>query len=122
MGKPERKIRERIGSSSSYFLRCFGISRKIHSDKQTAQETKKKKKTRSRWFLRPTKFRSKTREITPPLIHEPEKNSTVEDDDKQNMFRVIRHVTDRKNIAFSGYKEAVEQETKEVFYLFFLVN
>nr|CAI23716.1 putative carboxypeptidase [Arabidopsis thaliana] len=115
MGKPERKVRERINSSSSYFLRCFGVSRKIHSDKpivDAGQEIQKtKKKTRTRWFSRPTKFRSKE-EITPTSIYKSEKQKLTFEDDKQNLFRVIRHVTDRKNVATSGYK-TVDHETKE---------
>ncbi|CAL9231267.1 unnamed protein product [Arabidopsis halleri] len=117
MGKPERKVRERINSSSSYFLRCFGVSRKIHSDKpivDAGQETQKtKKKMRTRWFSRPTKFRLKNGDITPatPIYKMDSQNSTVEDD-KQNLFRVIRHVTDRKNVATSGYK-AVDHESNE---------
>ncbi|CAH2044137.1 unnamed protein product [Thlaspi arvense] len=113
MGKPERKARERVYSSSSYFLRCFGVSRKIHSDKpmvETGQEKKKKNKTRSRWFLRATKNRFKDgEEITTTPIYEAEKQNSNVEDDKQNLFRVIRHMTDQKNVAASGYK----QETKE---------
>lgn len=121
MGKPERKARERVCSSSSYFLRCFGISRKIHSDKpmvDAGHEKNKKKKTttRSRWFSRATKFHLKKNcEITPAPIYETGKqNSTVElEDDKQKLFRVIRHVTDRKRIV-----AAIGHETEEVFILF----
>lgn len=125
MGKPERKIRERIGSSSSYFLRCFGIYRKKHSDKTTTVETaqEKKKKTRSHWFSRSIKFHLKTAgEITPAPIYEKEKhNSTVEDDNKQKLFQVIRHVTDQKNMITSSDYKAVEQTSNEVFIYFSLL-
>lgn len=107
MGKPERKARKRICSSSSYFLRCFGIYK---PNLDAGQETHKKKTTRrTRWF-------SRNGEITPAPIYESEKHikSTVFEDDKQNLFRVIRHVTDRKYIATNGCK-AVELESKEVF-------
>ncbi|KAL1213347.1 hypothetical protein V5N11_025890 [Cardamine amara subsp. amara] len=115
MGKPERKARERTcSSSSSYLLRCFGISWKIHSDKPILdavhQETsqKMKKKTRTRWFSpRPLNFRLKNGEITPT-----EKQNLIAEDDKQNLFRVIRHVTDPKNIASGGFK-SVEHESNE---------
>ncbi|KAG7551611.1 hypothetical protein ISN45_Aa06g022770 [Arabidopsis thaliana x Arabidopsis arenosa] len=115
MGKPERKVRERINSSSSFFLRCFGVSRKVHSDKpivDAGRETQKtKKKVRTRWFSRSTKFRLKE-EITPAPIYKSEKQNSTDEDDKQNLFRVIRHVTDRKNVATSGYK-AVDNESNE---------
>ncbi|CAA7023466.1 unnamed protein product [Microthlaspi erraticum] len=79
------------------------------------QEKSKKKKTtmRSSWFSRATKFHlKKNSEIKPVPIYETEKqNSTVElEDDKQNLFRVIRQVTDRKHfVAAIGH----DHETKE---------
>lgn len=116
MGKPERKAREKTcSSSSSYLLRCFGISRKIHSHKQMLDDgaggQEKKKKTRSRWFSRATAFRVKNCEITTTTICETKKHNLTIEDDKQNLFRVIRQVTDPKNITAVG-----QHETKEVIY------
>ncbi|CAH8303988.1 unnamed protein product [Eruca vesicaria subsp. sativa] len=109
MGKPERKVREKTCSSPSYLLRCFGISWKIHSHKQTLEDGhENKKKTRSRWFSRAKAFRvKKTCEITTTTIGETKKHNLITEDDKQNLFRVIRQVTDPKNIT------AVGHETKE---------
>ncbi|XP_010454599.1 PREDICTED: uncharacterized protein At5g23160-like [Camelina sativa] len=107
MGKPEKK--RTCSSSTSYVLRCFGVSRKIYSDKRTVdagQEKKKKTRTRS-WF------RLKEDEITlTPICERSEKQNSIVKDDKQNLFRVIRHVTDRKYIATSGYKE-IDHESNE---------
>ncbi|XP_018438600.2 uncharacterized protein At5g23160 [Raphanus sativus] len=115
MGKPERKAREKtFSSSSSYLLGCFGISRKIHSHKQTLDDgaggqENKKKKTRSRWFSRATAFRVKNNcEITTTTICETKKHNSTIEDDKQNLFRVLRQVTDPKNITAVG-----QHETKE---------
>ncbi|EOA22212.1 hypothetical protein CARUB_v10002797mg [Capsella rubella] len=110
MGKPEKKR-----ASSSYVLRCFGVSRRIQTDKLTADPGQdKKKKTRTRfWFPRPTKFRLKEDEITlAPIYETSEKRNMIVKDDKQNLFRVIRHGTDRKNVATSGYKD-VQHESNE---------
>nr|VDC92895.1 unnamed protein product [Brassica rapa] len=113
MGKPERKAREKTcSSSSSYLLRCFGISRKIHSHKQMLDDSaggQEKKKTRSRWFSRATAFRLKNCEITTTTICETKKQNLTIEDDKQNLFRVIRQVTDPKNITAVG-----QHETKEL--------
>ncbi|CAF1921248.1 unnamed protein product [Brassica napus] len=100
MGKPERKAREKTFSSSSYFLRCFGISRKIHSHKPTLDDDAGQ--DRRRWFSRATKCRLKNCQIKTM----PEKQNWTIEDDKQNLLRVVRQVT-RKNVA------AVEQKTKE---------
>ncbi|KAG2301213.1 hypothetical protein Bca4012_059415 [Brassica carinata] len=110
MGKPERKAREKTCySSSSYLLRCFGISRKIHSHKPTndAGDQEKMKKNRSRWFSRASKCRLKNCEIKTTPVCVLEKQNLAIEDDKQNLFRVIRQVIDPKNVA------AVVQETKE---------
>ncbi|KAF2600981.1 hypothetical protein F2Q68_00012414 [Brassica cretica] len=101
MGKPERKAREKTFSSSSYFLRCFGISRKIHSHKPTLDDDAGQ--DRRRWFSRATKCRLKNCQIKTM----PEKQNWTIEDDKQNLLRVIRQVTNQKNVA------AVEQKTKE---------
>ncbi|EOA21384.1 hypothetical protein CARUB_v10001745mg [Capsella rubella] len=122
MAKTEKRV---LGSSSS-FLGCFGISRKIHSDKpvvakEDGGEKKKKMKTKtknkkkiSHWFLC-SKFRLKNGEIKPSPIEETEKPTLrVEDetDDKQKPLSVvIRHTTDRKNIPVDD--KSVNQETKE---------
>ncbi|KAJ0238123.1 Uncharacterized protein HA466_0242370 [Hirschfeldia incana] len=119
MGKPERKAREKTcSSSSSYLLRCFGISRKIHSHKQTLDDgaggqENKKKKTRSRWFSRATAFRVKNCEITTTTICETKKHNLTVEDDKQNLFRVIRQVTDPKNITAAGQHETKEKNTSQ---------
>ncbi|CDY40806.1 BnaC02g41750D [Brassica napus] len=105
MGKPERKAREKTFSSSSYFLRCFGISRKIHSHKPTLDDDAGQ--DRRRWFSRATKCRLKNCQIKTM----PEKQNWTIEDDKQNLLRVVRQVT-RKNVA------AVEQKTKEVYKLY----
>ncbi|KAL0686121.1 hypothetical protein Bca4012_052969 [Brassica carinata] len=102
MGKPERKAREKTFSSSSYFLGCFGISRKIHSHKPTLDDDAGQ--DRRRWFSRATKCRLKNCQIKTM----PEKQNWTIEDDKQNLLRVIRQVTNQKNVA------AVEQKTKEV--------
>lgn len=122
MGKPERKAREKtFSSSSSYLLGCFGISRKIHSHKQTLDDgaggqENKKKKTKSRWFSRATAFRVKNNcEITTTTICETKKHNSTIEDDKQNLFRVLRQVTDPKNITAVG-----QHETKEVFIHYYL--
>ncbi|WZZ37107.1 hypothetical protein YC2023_020508 [Brassica napus] len=101
MGKPERKAREKTFSSSSYFLGCFGISRKIHSHKPTLDDDAGQ--DRRRWFSRATKCRLKNCQIKTM----PEKQNWTIEDDKQNLLRVIRQVTNQKNVA------AVEQKTKE---------
>ncbi|XP_010493429.1 PREDICTED: uncharacterized protein At5g23160-like [Camelina sativa] len=111
MGKPEKKRTDSSSSSSSsYVLRCFGVSRKIHSDKRTVdagQEKKKKTRTRS-WF------RLKEDEITlTPIYETSEKQNSIVKDDKQNLFSVVRHVTDRKYIATSGYKK-VDHERNQI--------
>ncbi|KAF8082334.1 hypothetical protein N665_0832s0007 [Sinapis alba] len=110
MGKPERKPREKTySSSSSYLLHCFGISRKIHSHKQTLDDAggqeKTKKKNRNRWFSRKCRLNNCEIETTPVCVLE-KQNMTIEND-KQNLFRVIREVIDPKIVA------AVVQETKE---------
>ncbi|KAL1196738.1 hypothetical protein V5N11_024559 [Cardamine amara subsp. amara] len=105
MAKTEKRARERIGSSS-YFLGCFGISRKIYSEKpmiaaEGGGENKKMKKNkkRSRWFTN-SKFRLRNGEINPAPIEETEKPTwRVEDEtDKQKPLSVIRRMADRKNI------------------------
>ncbi|CAG7895979.1 hypothetical protein BRARA_B03728 [Brassica rapa] len=117
MGKPERKAREKTcSSSSSYLLRCFGISRKIHSHKQMLDDSaggQEKKKTRSRWFSRATAFRLKNCEITTTTICETKKQNLTIEDDKQNLFRVIRQVTDPKNITAVGQHETKEKNTSQ---------
>ncbi|KAL0736314.1 hypothetical protein Bca4012_012524 [Brassica carinata] len=119
MARTEKRARERNGSSS-YFLGCFGFSRKIYSDKgMVATEedgerkmTKKKRKP-SRWLLC-SKFRAKNREIKPAPIEETEKQtSSVEDKtDKKKPVLLISRMTDRKNIPADD-KTAVNHETKE---------
>ncbi|KAG7549954.1 hypothetical protein ISN45_Aa06g007940 [Arabidopsis thaliana x Arabidopsis arenosa] len=114
MAKTEKRVRERLGSSS-YFLGCFGFSRKVYSDKpmvtkEDGGEKKKMKKKRiSRWFLC-SKFRLKNGEIKPSPIEETEKPTwRVEDetDDKQKPLSVIS----RQNIPVDD--KAMNQETKE---------
>ncbi|ESQ40763.1 hypothetical protein EUTSA_v10014452mg [Eutrema salsugineum] len=117
MARTEKRAREKIGSSS-YFLRCFGFSRKIYSDKPMApaeygvEKKMKKNKKPSRWFLC-SKFRLKNGEIKPAPIEETEKpTSSVEGEtDKQTSVPVISRITDRKNIPADD--KAVNQETKE---------
>ncbi|AED91273.1 hypothetical protein AtNW77_Chr5g0091841 [Arabidopsis thaliana] len=118
MAKTEKRVREGLGSSS-YFLGCFGFSRKIYSDKPMVtkgdggEKKKMKKKRIPRWFLC-SKFRLKNSEIKPSPIEETEKpTSRVEDetDDKQKPLSVIRRITDRKNIPVDD--KAMNQETKE---------
>ncbi|VVB13686.1 unnamed protein product [Arabis nemorensis] len=119
MAKTEKRVRERIGSSS-YFLGCFGFSREIYSDKPmiTAKDggekkmKRKKKRSLNRW-LSCSKFRLKNREIKPAPIEESEKlTSSVEDEtDKHKPVPVIRRLTDRKNIPVDD--KAMNQETKE---------
>ncbi|CAN7005073.1 unnamed protein product [Brassica rapa subsp. trilocularis] len=116
MAKTEKRARERT-VSSSYFLGCFGLSRKIYSDNaKVAAEVgceMKKKKKRSRWLLC-SKFRSKNREIKPAPIEETEiTTSSVEDEtDKKNPVSVISCIiTDRTNVP--GDDKAVNQETNE---------
>ncbi|CAF2056259.1 unnamed protein product [Brassica napus] len=84
MGKPERKAREKTFSSSSYFLRCFGISRKIHSHKPTLDDDAGQ--DRRRWFSRATKCRLKNCQIKTM----PEKQNWTIEDDKQNLLRTPR--------------------------------
>ncbi|CAG7879022.1 unnamed protein product [Brassica rapa] len=116
MAKTEKRARERI-VSSSYFLGCFGLSRKIYSDKaKVAAEVgceMKKKKKRSRWLLC-SKFRSKNREIKPAPIEETEiTTSSVENEtDKKKPVSLISCITtDRTNVLADD--KAVNQETKE---------
>lgn len=110
MAKTEKRGRERT-VSSSYFLGCFGLSRKIYSDKamvaaEEGFEMKvKKKKKLSRWLLC-SKFRSKNREIKPAPIEEMEKPTlSVEADKKKLVSPISRMTTDDK---------AVNQDKKEV--------
>ena len=117
MAKTEKRARERT-VSSSYFLGCFGLSRKIYSDKaKVAAEVgceMKKKKKRSRWLLC-SKFRSKNREIKPVPIEETEiTTSSVEDEtDKEKPVSLISRITtDRTNVLADD--KAVNQESKEV--------
>ncbi|CAN8252070.1 unnamed protein product [Cochlearia groenlandica] len=116
MGKPERKVRERMcssSSSSSYFLRCFGMSRKIHADKTTIETCQDNNKImRSRLFSRQTKSRVKKSEIIPAHVYDKEKLKPIVDDDKQNLFRMIRQVTDQKNISSLGH-ETKEENTND---------
>lgn len=121
MAKTEKRARERT-VSSSYFLGCFGLSRKIYSDKamDAAEEggemKMKKKKKRGRWLLC-SKFRSKNREIKPAPIDEEtaeKSTSSVEDEtDKKKPVSVISRVTANSKNVPTGDK-AVNQETKEV--------
>ncbi|CAN7069038.1 hypothetical protein IGI04_041769 [Brassica rapa subsp. trilocularis] len=121
MAKTDKRARERNGPSS-YFLGCFGFSRKIYSDNKGMFETdkggemhtkmKKKNKKPSRWLLC-SKFRSKNREIKPAPIEETEKQTlSVETDDKKKPVPLISRMADRKNIP-AGEKTAVNHETKE---------
>ncbi|KAL0709231.1 hypothetical protein Bca4012_016209 [Brassica carinata] len=120
MAKTEKRARERT-VSSSYFLGCFGLSRKIYSDKamDAAEEggemKMKKKKKRGRWLLC-SKFRSKNREIKPAPIDEEtaeKSTSSVEDEtDKKKPVSVISRVTANSKNVPTGDK-AVNQETKE---------
>ena len=117
MAKTEKRARERT-VSSSYFLGCFGLSRKIYSDKaKVAAEVgceMKKKKKRSRWLLC-SKFRSKNREIKPAPIEKTEITTpSVEDetDKKKPVSLISRITTDRTHVLADD--KAVNQETKEV--------
>ncbi|XP_013627206.1 PREDICTED: uncharacterized protein At5g23160-like [Brassica oleracea var. oleracea] len=116
MAKTEKRARERT-VSSSYFLGCFGLSRKIYSDKaKVAAEVgceMKKKKKRSRWLLC-SKFRSKNREIKPAPIEKTEITTpSVEDetDKKKPVSLISRITTDRTHVLADD--KAVNQETKE---------
>ncbi|CAH8308863.1 unnamed protein product [Eruca vesicaria subsp. sativa] len=116
MAKTEKRARERT-VSSSYFLGCFGLSRKIYSDKAMEEggemKTKKKNK-RSRWLLC-SKFRSKNREIKPAPFEETEITTTsVEDEtDKKKHVSLISRVTTDRNKNVSTDDKAVNHETKE---------
>ncbi|KAF2574200.1 hypothetical protein F2Q70_00006462 [Brassica cretica] len=120
MAKTDKRARERNGSSS-YFLGCFGISRKIFSDKGMVETDKggemntkiKKNKKPSRWLLC-CKFRSKNREIKPAPIEETEKQtlSVEHETDKKKPVPLISRMADRKNIP-ADEKTAVNHETKE---------
>ncbi|KAF8115660.1 hypothetical protein N665_0025s0120 [Sinapis alba] len=120
MAKTEKRDRERNGSSS-YFLGCFGFSRKIYSDKPMVEtgkggemKTKKKKnKKPSRWLLC-SKFRFKNGEIKPAPIEETEKpTSSVEDKtDKKKHVLLISRMADRKNVPAND-KITVNHDLKE---------
>ncbi|KAF8118695.1 hypothetical protein N665_0002s0011 [Sinapis alba] len=104
--------------SSSYFLACFGLSRKIYSDKamvsgeEGGEMKMKKKKKRTRWLLC-SKFRSKNAEIKP--IDEATEKTTfsVEDetDKKKPVSLISRMTVNHKNVPTDD--KAVNQETKE---------
>lgn len=122
MAKTDKRSRERNGPSS-YFLGCFGFSRKIYSDKGMVEtdkggemntKMKKKNKKPSRWLLC-SKFRYKNREIKPAPIEETEiTTSSVENEtDKKKPVSLISCITtDRTNVLADD--KAVNQETKEV--------
>ena len=124
MAKTDKRARERNGSSS-YFLGCFGISRKIFSDKGMVETDKggemntkiKKNKKPSRWLLC-CKFLSKNREIKPAPIEETEKQtlSVEHETDKKKPVPLISRMADRKNIP-ADEKTAVNHETKEVSFI-----
>ncbi|KAJ0235324.1 hypothetical protein HA466_0269100 [Hirschfeldia incana] len=119
MAKTEKRARERT-VSSSYFLACFGLSRKIYADKATVAAEEggemkmKKKKKPSRWLLC-SKFRSKNREIKPAPIDEETERTTSsvenETDKKKPVSLISRMATDRTNLPTDD--KAVNQEIKE---------
>ncbi|CAF1788779.1 hypothetical protein Bca4012_046682 [Brassica carinata] len=120
MAKIDERARER-NVPSSYFLGCFGFSRKIYSDKGMVETERggemntkmKKNKKPSRWLLC-SKFRSKNREIKPAPIEETEKQtlSVEHETDKKKPVPLISRMADRKNIP-ADEKTAVNHETKE---------
>lgn len=124
MAKIDERARER-NVPSSYFLGCFGFSRKIYSDKGMVETEKggemntkmKKNKKPSRWLLC-SKFRSKHREIKPAPIEETEKQtlSVEHETDKKKPVPLISRMADRKNIP-ADEKTAVNHETKEVSFI-----
>ncbi|CAN7141548.1 unnamed protein product [Brassica rapa subsp. narinosa] len=114
MAKTDKRSRERNGPSS-YFLGCFGFSRKIYSDKGMVEtdkggemntKMKKKNKKPSRWLLC-SKFRSKNREIKPAPIEETEKQtlSVEHETDKKKLVPLISRTADDKT--------ALNHETRE---------
>ncbi|CAH8281713.1 unnamed protein product [Eruca vesicaria subsp. sativa] len=117
MGKTVKRAQERK-VSSSYFLECFGFSRKIYSDKGMVEpeedgerKIKTKKKKPNRWLLC-SKFRSKNREIKPAPIEETEKPTSSVEDKIYKKKPLNSCMSDRKNIPADD-KSVVNHDTKE---------
>ncbi|XP_019058727.1 PREDICTED: uncharacterized protein LOC104819377 isoform X2 [Tarenaya hassleriana] len=119
MAKPDKRTRERTGSSPSCFLGCFRFSRKKFSEKPIVSPEggeRKRKKKKNRWFSW-SRFRLKNGEVNPSPIYETEKtnlnSNAKKESDKSRSVPVISHVTDQRNSRADD--KAAKLETEESF-------
>ncbi|XP_010547711.1 PREDICTED: uncharacterized protein At5g23160-like isoform X4 [Tarenaya hassleriana] len=118
MAKPDKRTRERTGSSPSCFLGCFRFSRKKFSEKPIVSPEggeRKRKKKKNRWFSW-SRFRLKNGEVNPSPIYETEKtnlnSNAKKESDKSRSVPVISHVTDQRNSRADDKAAKLETEEK----------